>query len=91
MATARKKRSTSDKSEHREAQPAGGPAWDPAAVPAKGGGKDGPTLAEEQERAFHATHFSADPRGAAKEGTPPPGSASPKKRGGTPPGGPADV
>jgi hypothetical protein len=82
MAAARKKRPTSGKSKRREAEPASGPVWDPASVPAGKG--DEPTLADEDERAFHATHFSADPRGAAMAGKAPPG-ASRKHRGGTPP------
>jgi hypothetical protein len=92
MAAARKKSSTSVKSKKRAAQPPGGPVWDPAAVQ-PGTGNGPPTPAEEKERAFHATHFTADPRGSAMTGKAPPG-ASPKHRGGTPPparSGPADV
>jgi hypothetical protein len=86
MAAARKKRSTRGKSNRREPRPAGGPVWDPAAVPPEGAAADGPpTKAEEDERAFHATHFSADPRGKGKAGAPPPGAKLPKHRGGTPP------
>src|SRR5688572_30306186 len=54
---------------------------DPAGVPAKGR-----SLREEEERQFHATHFTADPRGAAMSGAPPGGGRRRnKKRGGTPP------
>ena len=51
--------------------------WDPAAS------RGGPTLEEEQERQFHATHFTADPRGAGMSGAPP--GARRKTRGGSPP------
>jgi hypothetical protein len=82
MAAARKKRPSSGKSKKRDAQPENGPVWDPAAVPPSTGNE--PTSAGEEDRAFHATHFSADPRGAAMAGKAPPG-ASRKHRGGTPP------
>ena len=52
--------------------------WDPAAKPAESA-----SLEEEEDRQFHATHFTADPRGAAMSGAPPAGTR--KKRGGTPP------
>ena len=62
-------------------QPVSGqPAWDPAAVP-----PHAPSLAEQEERQFHATHFTADPRGAAMSGKPPAGTRRRKHRGGTPP------
>ena len=44
----------------------------------------GPTLASEEQREFHATHFTADPRGAAMGGAAP-GGRRRKVRGGTPP------
>ena len=53
--------------------------WDPAAVP--GGG---PSLGDEEERQFHATHFTADPRGKGMQGKAPPAGRR-KQRGGTPP------
>jgi hypothetical protein len=82
MAAPRKKRSTKRGAKDREEQPASGPVWDPAAVPAGKG--DERTLADEEERAFHATHFTADPRGAGKAGKAPPG-ASPQRRRTPPP------
>jgi hypothetical protein len=66
-------------------KPSGGAVWDPAAFPTA----ESPTLRDEEERAFHATHFSADPRGASMAGKPPP-DAGPKHRGGTPPPAPAN-
>ena len=59
-----------------------GKTSDPAQTPPKG-----PTLAEEEQRQFHATHFTADPRGAAMAGEPPPGAAKRrrKRRGGAGP------
>src|SRR5690348_17353962 len=73
MAAARKRHSSRRKLKGRDAQPAGGPVWDPSAVPARSAdGSNEPTLAEKQERTFHATHFSADPRGKAMAGSPPP-------------------
>ena len=53
--------------------------WDPAAKPA-----GGPSLRDEEDRQFHATHFTADPRGAGMQGKAPP-SGRRKQRGGTPP------
>jgi hypothetical protein len=90
MAAARKKRETRGRSKNPEEQPANGPAWDPAAK--RTGAGDGQTPQEKDERAFHATHFSADPRGAAMAGKAPPGASS-KHRAGTPPSrsGPVDV
>ena len=58
--------------------------WDPAAVPSPGS----PTLQEEEDRQFHATHFTADPRGAGSTGAPP--IRPQKRRGGTPPDAPKD-
>jgi hypothetical protein len=88
MAAAPRKRSNARATpKGREEKPPGGPVWDPAAVPAESAAAAGapPTLAEEKERAFHATHFSADPRGTGKAGAPPPGNTASKHRGGTPP------
>jgi hypothetical protein len=85
MAAARKKRPPNGPSRRREDQRVGGPAWDPAAVPAKGGDGDGPTSAEQEERAYHATHFTADPRGAVQAGSPPPSGDAQQPRSGTPP------
>lgn len=53
--------------------------FDPASRP-----EGGPTLADEEQRQFHATHFTADPRGSAMSGAPP-GQTRRKARGGNPP------
>jgi hypothetical protein len=59
-----------------------GAGFDPASSP-----EGGPSLADEAQRQFHATHFTADPRGSAMAGAPP-GRARRKSRGGTPPDSP---
>jgi hypothetical protein len=56
-----------------------GSDFDPATRP-----EGGPTLATAEQRQFHATHFTADPRGAGRSGAPP-GGRRRKVRGGTPP------
>lgn len=53
--------------------------FDPASAP-----EGGPSLAEEEQRQFHATHFTADPRGSAASGAPPGGQRR-KARGGSAP------
>lgn len=58
--------------------------FDPASAP-----EGGPSLAKEEERQFHATHFTADPRGSGASGAPP-GGPRRKVRGGSPPKGARD-
>ena len=86
MPAAKDDKSSGKADDVQQPNPAGGPAWDPASVPpGEGPAGAGPSLAEEEQRQFHATHFTADPRGAAMAGKPPPGRARHKHRGGTPP------
>ena len=71
------KRSLPDKS--TGAKPPKSEPFDPASRP-----DGGPSLAAQEQRTFHATHFTADPRGSAMAGAPPGGSRR-KQRGGSPP------
>lgn len=56
---------------------AGRRPWDPSAVPPA---ESSPMGADERE--FHATHFTADPRGKVKPGSAPDGKRAQRRRGG---------
>jgi hypothetical protein len=56
--------------------------WDPSVVPPP---EKAPSAEERERREFHATHFTADPRGTKPGRTP---DASRKVRGGAPSDGP---
>ena len=79
---AAKKRSAPRPPGNAKATPPGASAaaaarpWDPAAVPPA----EASPLAD-KERAFHATHFTADPRGKGKPG-PAAAARSKRRRGG---------